>query len=194
MIIDKNNNYQVKNLESKENFPLLFFHFSGFDPFNPTLINRRHPKYNTDVYPSYIPLFEEYVKGVNENGYDRFSKMEYSFNSFEDRESILPLHRRLFRAYSQEYADKNLFAVETKFYSELSKRKLLTGVKTNSFSTYSVKEKGKKQTFLRLIMKCFSILKLIIGVRYYFSLLLFLNDYTRFERQGFLLGKDDSSK
>ena len=194
LIISENNQYQIRDTSSQEVFPLLFFHFSGFDPFNPKLINRRHPKYNTDIYPSYIPLFGEYVKGVYDNGYDRYSHMLYSFNSFEDGENILPLYRRLYRAFESEFTEQNPFKKGTLFFNELKKAKLLTGLKTSKVTIYTNNERNKKGIFIKLIIGSFKILKKIIGIRYYYSLLVFLNDFTRFEKQGFLLNRNEQNK
>lgn len=194
LIIDHENNFKIRDISSQKVFPLLFFHFSGFDPFNPSLINRRHPKYNTDVYPSYIPLFEEYVKGVYENGYDKYSKMVYSFNTFENGENILPLYRRLFRTLENEYKESNPFATEERFFLKLKKNNLLTGIKSAKFSVNTNNDRNMKGTFIKLIVASFKILKKIIGVRYYYSLLVFLNDFTRFEKQGFLLNINDENK
>lgn len=186
----ENNHYLVRNNLSKESFPLLFFHFSGFDPFNPKLINRRHPKYNTDVYPSYIPLFEEYIQGIYKNGYEKYSKMGYSYNSFQDGENILPLYRRLYRVNEDKFVEKDPFSTKEVFYNTLKKNKLLSGVKSNSFSIYTSEDRNKRGTIEKVVVKMFSILKSIVGIRYYFSFISFLNTFTRLENQRFLIKKD----
>lgn len=189
--IDEGGNYKISNIESKELFPLLFFHFSGFDPFKPKLINRRHPKYNTDVYPSYVPLFESYIADVYEAGYEKYSKLSYSFNSFENSENIIPLHRRLFRALEDNYQIEDPFKKDNKFFRALNRNKLLTGVKSNAFSTFSEAEKSRRGTLGNVIVKALKIVKFIIGVRYYSSLLTFLSDIARLEKQTFLIKKND---
>lgn len=191
LILDEKNKYQIKNLESNLLFPLLFFHFSGFDPFKPKLINRRHPKYNTDVYPSYIPLFESYIKDVYENGYDKYSKMSYSFNSFENGENIIPLHRRLFRALKYNLQIEDPFKNGNEYVIELDNNKLLTRVKSNAFSTFTETEKSRRGSFGKIIIGGLKIIKFCIGIRYYSSLLNFLSDITRLENQTFLMKKND---
>lgn len=119
LIVNENMQYQIRDILSKEVYSLLFFHFSGFDPYNPKLINRRHPKYNTDVYPSYIPLFAEYIKSVYENGYDKYSKLSYSFNTFEEGENILPLFRRLFRIFEHRFIKDDPFVKDSLFLTHL---------------------------------------------------------------------------
>lgn len=185
-----NNQYLVRNNLSKESFPLLFFHFSGFDPFNPKLINRRHPKYNTDIYPSYTPLFEEYIQGIYKNGYEKYSKMGYSYNSFRDGENILPLYRRLYRVFEDKFIEKDPFSDKEVFYNTLKKNKLLSGVKSNNFSIFTNEDRNKRGTIEKVVVKMFSILKSLIGIRYYFSLISFLNNFARLENQRFLIKKE----
>ncbi|MDI6046660.1 hypothetical protein [Flavobacterium yafengii] len=191
LIIDGNEEYKIRNISSNEVFPLLFFHFSGFDPFKPKLINRRHPKYNTDIYPSYIPLFDEYIAGVYKNEYNKYSKMSYSFNSFEDGENILPLHRRLFRVNEQEYLNDNPFSTDGKFIKALKARKLLSGIKSKGFSTFTNVQKSRKGLFEKLIISGLKVTKFIVGIQYYSSFITFLNDYSRLEKQVFLFRKND---
>ncbi|OMQ09847.1 hypothetical protein [[Flexibacter] sp. ATCC 35103] len=191
LMIDENRNYKISNIESKELFPLLFFHFSGFDPFKPKLINRRHPKYNTDVYPSYIPLFESYIKDVYEAGYDKYSKLSYSFNSFENGENIIPLHRRLFRALEEDYQIEDPFKKDNNFFKILNKNKLLTGVKSNAFSTFTEVEKSRRGVLGRIIIKTFKIVKFCIGIKYYTSLISFLTGIVRLEKQTFLIKNNE---
>jgi len=188
-LIIENEQYLIRNILSKDTFPLLFFHFSGFDPYNPKLINRRHPKYNTDTYPSFIPLFKEYINEIYINEYDKYSKMSYSYNSFEDGENILPLYRRLYRVFEDKYTEKNPFSTKEAFYKILSKNKLLSGVKSNSYSIFTQDDRNKRGTIHRVFVLIFNMFKSIIGIRYYFSLISFLNNFTRLENQRFLIKK-----
>lgn len=191
LIIDESGNYKISNIETKELFPLLFFHFSGFDPFKPKLINRRHPKYNTDVYPSYIPLFESYIADVYEAGYDKYSKLSYSFNSFDNGENIIPLHRRLFRALEDDYQIEDPFKKDNNYFKILNKNKLLTGVKSNAFSTFTETEKSRRGILGRIIIKTFKVVKFCIGIKYYTSLISFLTGIVRLEKQTFLMKNNE---
>jgi len=185
--IGTNKIYLIRDNISNELFPLLFFHFSGFDPFNPTLVNRRHPKYNTQNFPSFNPLFKEYVDNEYRNGYDYYSKLAYSFNCYFNREIILPIHRRLYRKLEYEKIDDNPFDPNGLFYMLLKENKLLSGVKTNNFSSYSDIERKRKGSFEKVVILALKILKRLIGIKYYSSFLIFIHDYSRFERQTILL-------
>lgn len=187
--IDEKGNYKIKNIVTNEVFPLLFFHFSGFDPFNSSILNRRHPKYGTKQFPSFRPLIEEYVDAEYKNGYNIYSKLTYSFNSFEDGENILPLYRRIYRSFEKEVQDINPFCVNSNIYILLKSNKLLSGVKGNNFTQFSKEESKSKGKYVKCLKMLLLLMKKIVGIRYYVSFLNNMNDLIRYENQGFLLNK-----
>lgn len=189
-LLIENNEYKIKNIETEEVFPLLFFHFSGFDPFNKTVLNRRHPKYSSDKFPSFIPLIDEYVKSEYENGYDKYSKLSYSFNSFENGDNIIPLHRRLYRSLEELMNDIDPFSTNSKIYNLIKGNKLLTGIKGNSFKTFTKEQSLNKDKFIRLITGGLILIKKLFGIKYYAALLNNLKTLIRLENQIFLLKKD----
>lgn len=182
--------YMIRDSCTKKEYPLLFFHFSGFDPFNDLVINRRYPQYNTTTYPSFAPLFQEYREAEYSNEYNRYSKMAYSFNTFESGENILAIHRRIYRVLLAKYSDNNPFQIDSRIYKELKKNKLISKVKSNTFRVMTSKESQQKGKYVSVLKFFFRTLKRIVGVRYYMSLLYFLNEFSRFENQTFLLKKN----
>ncbi|MBE0650625.1 MAG: hypothetical protein IH595_07265 [Bacteroidales bacterium] len=183
----QNGSYKIRNLRTNETFPLLFFHFSGFDPYNPTLVNRRHPKYNTDKFPSFKPLFTEYIEKEYSNGYDKYSSLNYSFNAFEDGENVLPLYRRLFRINENNISDVDPFSKHSQFRKILYENRLLTNIKTSNFSTFTVNQKNRRSFYERLVIRGLKFMKLVFGIRYYSRLIDFLHENTRLEKQIFFL-------
>lgn len=146
LFIDDKQGYMIRSKKTGDEFPLLFFHFSGFDPFETTVINRRHPQFNVTTYPSFKPIIEEYRERVYTNGYDRFSKMNYGFNHYSDGGVITPLQRRMFRVYLNEHkVDFNPFEINTPFYKILKDSRLLLKVSTKQtgFASYTKEEKNK---------------------------------------------------
>ncbi len=143
-LLVENNNYYIIRKKTQEKYPLIFFHFSGFDPDNEVVINRRHPDHNTNTYPTFKPLIDKYRHLVYENGYEKYHTLQYEYNYFEDGSSITPLHRRLFRRYCEEsgYVHENPFSKESPYYNLIkTKRKLLFSKKQIiQKSTYSLKE------------------------------------------------------
>lgn len=144
--IDDKQGYMIRRKKTGDEFPLLFFHFSGFDPFETSVINRRHPQFNVTTYPSFKPIIEEYRERVYANGYDRFSKMKYGFNHYSDGGVITPLQRRMFRVYlNGNKVEFNPFEINTPFYRILKNSRLLlkASTKQTGFASYTKEEKNK---------------------------------------------------
>lgn len=183
----KDGQYRIKYIDEENDYPLLFFHFSGFDPFNKTILNRRHPQYNIDRCPSFRPLIDEYVDEEYENGYDKYAKYSYSFNNFSNGEKILPINRRLYRQLF-EGKEENLFDVAGNMYQYFRKNKLLSKVYGNkSRSGFTPAEAEKKDKYKGYIARVLKLAKRVIGVRYYSGMLQVLQDYSRMDKQVFLV-------
>lgn len=156
LFIDEKQGYMIRRKKTGDDFPLLFFHFSGFDPFETTVINRRHPQFNVTTYPSFKPIIEEYRERVYANGYDRFSKMTYGFNHYIDGSVITPLQRRIFRVYLNEHkVEFNPFEINTPFYKILKNSRLLlkASTKQNGFASYTKEEKNKGKKLENKVVK-----------------------------------------
>lgn len=183
------NKYVIEDLRTKELFPLLFFHFSGFDPYNKTVINRRHPRFNIDVFPSFIPIINSYSEIVYRNNYDLFSKLKYSFNTYKNGDVIIPLHRRLYRLYSENNKETlDPFENQNKFYQLLKSKRLI--LKDNT-ADYNLGIKKENNTDISRIDQVFNALvKLFIfvfGIKRYFFLIKYVRMKTRLESQDFLI-------
>lgn len=156
LFIDEKQGYMIRRKKTGDEFPLLFFHFSGFDPFETTVINRRHPQFNVTTYPSFKPIIEEYRERGYANGYDRFSKMTYGFNHYIDGSVITPLQRRIFRVYLNEHkVEFNPFEINTPFYKILKNSRLLlkASTKQNGFASYTKEEKNKGKKLENKVVK-----------------------------------------
>lgn len=156
LFIDDKQGYMIRRKKTGDEFPLLFFHFSGFDPFETTVINRRHPQFNVTTYPSFKPIIEEYRERVYANGYDRFSKMNYGLNHYSDGGVITPLQRRMFRVYLNEHkVEFNPFEINTPFYKILKNSRLLlkASTKQTGFASYTKEEKNKGKKLENKVVK-----------------------------------------
>lgn len=165
LFIDEKQGYMIRRKKTGDEFPLLFFHFSGFDPFEVSVINRRHPQFNVTTYPSFKPIIEEYREQVYANGYDRFSKMTYGFNHYFDGSVITPLQRRMFRVYlNDNKVEFNPFEINTPFYKILKNSRLLlkASTKQNGFASYTKEEKNKGKKLENKVVK--PMLKLALRV------------------------------
>ena len=186
-LVIRDGQYRIKYIDEENDFPLLFFHFSGFDPFNKTILNRRHPQFNIERCPSFKPLIDEYVDEEYANGYDNFTKYCYSFNNFSNGEKILPINRRLYRRIF-EGKENNLFDVSGNIYKFFKKNNLLSKVYgKKSRSGFSPAEAEKKDKYKRYVAQILKLVKCLVGIRYYSGMLHVLQEYTRMDKQVFLV-------
>lgn len=186
-LLIENGKYVIRRFDG-EKFPLVLFHFSGFDPFEAKVINRRHPQYNVDTYPSFKPIIEEYRKSIYDNGYDKYSVMPYSFSTFSNGENIIVMQRRLFRKYvaaNKPFVDP--FDTEDSFYKVLKKHGCLTKV----FSSNIRASKGTKETAgkmeKRFLVPMAKLLKKILGIRWYFYFVRYATQFRKPEYHDFLI-------
>ena len=190
-LIIRDGKYKVTDLSTQKEYPLLLFHFSGFDPFNPTYINRRHPRFGVDSFPSFKSIIEEYRSLEYKNGYNKYSKFKYSFNFYEDGTSILPLHRRLYRvaiAESPLLKSGSPFRIQHPFYQMLIKKNLIVKGFKKDFNLGARKQlKGEYNKIDAIIKKSALIVRRIIGLEKYYLLLRYFYKFSRLENQYFLL-------
>jgi len=188
LIIDNNESYLIRDLVSGEVVKLIFFHFSGFDPFCDNVINRRHPKFNVATFPSLKPIIKEYIEVEYRNSYDKFSKLTYSFDNFSNGDPILPLHRRIYRASINQFNTKNPFDVGSDFYKSLQESSLLIKDRAINYNLGISKHVKFDTGRMDKLFKLFAIfLKSIIGVKYYYILISYLAKFVRLENQKFML-------
>jgi hypothetical protein len=84
--------------------PLVFFHFSSFNPNEPAYLNKVDRDVNTEAFPQLKPLLDEYATAELRNRYNEFRKTSYSFNEFDDGTPISSINRRLYRSYEDRFA------------------------------------------------------------------------------------------
>ncbi len=186
LVLEKS--YFIKDLASQSVYPLLFFHFSGFEPNRPSVLNRRHPQFNTDIFPSFIPIINEYIEAEYRNGYAIYHGLKYAFNEFNNGMNILPIYRRWYRVLSKEMELINPFDSESMFYQLIDEKHLLNSVPSGDFNAgISIETKKKAKKFEKIAKKVGRFLCRIIGIRYYLILLKFMTKYSRYEYQIFLL-------
>jgi hypothetical protein len=187
-LIFNNGSFLIKDLVTNDTKELLFFHFSGFDPFNQKIINRRHPKYNVEVYPSFSPLIKEYVNKIYFHNYDKYSKQKYAFNYFANNKQILPINRRICRTLlSNNIVIENPFSETGMLYRQFRKNHLISHEDNGLVKNDIKKNKNFKvlNFFLKMIL-------FILGVDKYSRFLNALRHISRYEYQDFLF--EDSNK
>ena len=184
------NKYFVINNQTGEKMELLFFHFSGFNPRNPTIINRRHPDYNIEAFPSFRKIFEEYAKAVFTNNYLNYTKMPYGFNWFSNNEKIIPFQRRLFRVVETDMNVRDPFESTGKFYHLLKKNRLLTNERIKGEGSSDPNISNNNSRGIKLGILFLKFLKFLLPLKHYNSILVFFSEYYRAEKSIFLIEKE----
>jgi hypothetical protein len=66
-----------------ERFPLVFYHFSSYDPKNPTAVTKRvgQMTQNFEERPDLRAIYEDYRRRLLANGYDEVRNIPYAFRS-----------------------------------------------------------------------------------------------------------------
>jgi glycosyltransferase involved in cell wall biosynthesis len=77
--------------------PIVFFHFSGFDPDQIDRISKHQNRFTLGDLPELRPLFESYRDALGRNGYAAARKWPYAYGTFSNRVKIPDAARRLYR-------------------------------------------------------------------------------------------------
>lgn len=188
-LVLKDNKYFIRDKVTGKDYPLLVYHFSGFKPTQDTMISAHQPQFNIDLYPSFIPIIKEYKEMEIKNGYERFTKMHYSFNEYSNGIAITGYHRRLFRSCLKEYEGQDPFSVEGGFYQNLKKSKLLVEKKNQAIKAYGGRQmnQARRTKFMRLFEKIVRPIKGLIGAERYFMILTHGRTLFTLENQTFLM-------
>jgi glycosyltransferase involved in cell wall biosynthesis/2-polyprenyl-3-methyl-5-hydroxy-6-metoxy-1,4-benzoquinol methylase len=76
--------------------PLRFFHFSGFDPMQPSILSRHQTRVRLSDCPALAQLCREYAQQVMAEGHLRASDWPYSYDQLADGTRFTDLLRRLY--------------------------------------------------------------------------------------------------
>jgi hypothetical protein len=78
--------------------PLLFFHFSGFDPRRPELLSAHGPRVALAERPDLAPLVGSYLRELEGCGEERCRRAPSAYDRFSNGEPVSPALRDLLRA------------------------------------------------------------------------------------------------
>lgn len=174
-LLHREGKFFIRRIGTGEEYPLLFYHFSGFNPYENDVINWRHPDFTVKSYPSFEPLIEVYRRMIFDNGYDLYSKMKYAYDTFDNGVCILSINRRLYRVMLDEgKIEQNVdpFLSEGLFYQLMKKRHLISRKKNADNMKPNQTEIDKGQRIADyFVYPLFKFLLRIMGVNKYELLL-----------------------
>ena len=173
--------------------PLIFYHFSSFDPKNPQSIAQRQTRFNLSNKSEYRGVYESYAEKVIRNQFDFFSSSTYAYSNFDDGTNILSFYRRLYRTLveDQKYSSfiSNPFLVSGgSFYELLRENGVLIYEKSKS-GEYTKSDFRKSDRFVKWFLSGLGLLKRFLGFKYYHLLMRQFHKYSRSEEQIFLIRK-----
>lgn len=79
-----------------DNDPLVFFHFSGFDPTNLRPFSKHQDRFTIDTVGDVKELAEDYAKRVLNFNYKELRKLRYDYNYFNDETKIIDAMRAVY--------------------------------------------------------------------------------------------------
>lgn len=192
----------------------VFFHFSGFDVLDQTIINKRYrknPLFALEHQPDLAKLFSHYSERVIGNGHRDFCKLKYRFNHFDNGYVVAKLHRRLYkeltskdrgyknmdnvrkslitRIQTMNFTFENPFSIrEGSFFDLLNKNGLILKETTLPIDSINAdRDSGQFYSKIILATKIMSFMKKILGIKKYIAMMKFINLYSRDEYQIFLI-------
>ena len=87
--IDRNNKAEWQS----NGLPLIFYHFSGIKPEDPTVFSKHQNRFTVETLGAVRELCDEYRGRVLENGWLRFNSIPYAYATFGDGWPILDTMR-----------------------------------------------------------------------------------------------------
>lgn len=104
--------------------PLVFFHFSGFNPTKMDIVSKHQNRFTMDDIGVAKKLFFDYAKCIFDNRYKEWQKVPYSYENFSDGRKIHNIFRYIFREFEEVrelVGGKNPFLCGDIFYEEKEK-------------------------------------------------------------------------
>lgn len=78
--------------------PLAFFHFSGVDPSNESVVSKHQDRFSPADIPEAQSLFAEYNRALHDHGWDTTRNWPYAFDALADGSPINRMMRLVYRA------------------------------------------------------------------------------------------------
>lgn len=181
-VLKKDDKWIVQDLSGELSYDLLFFHFSGYSPLKPGLLDKRMPHSDLNEYQTMKELAEEYRSNEMKNDYGRFSKMRYSFNYFSNNVRIDDLHRKFYPYLHEGHNEQSPFDANGSIYQSLNSKGLLPVSKRMSLKQLLKRMSGKYKT-----QKIGLFILNYFGFKKYSKLIQFFKDSGTTKSQLFLL-------
>lgn len=91
-----------------EKYPLVFFHFSGYNPLQPDILSKYQDRFTFENRKDVVGLFKEYAKLLFCNGFNKFNqypcyyaveKQKLDLDAYLAYKKSIPIYKRIFRGF-----------------------------------------------------------------------------------------------
>lgn len=151
--------------------PLIFFHYTGFDPRTPETITNpyRQRKFTLANKPEYRGIFLPYAQRLKENGMEDARGLSYAYGRFADGTNIYSFQRRFYRRLCEQgYLFGDPFATGAgSFYELLEANRMLIADKKPGFREPAKKDFTNIDGKLSLIWKLLGLFARLAGAKRY---------------------------
>ena len=169
--------------------PLIFFHFSGFDPGEMDAVSKKGSvRITLTSRPDLKPLFDIYRQDLQANRLKELSSAKYAFGQFSNGVQISTLARRVYATISAgAQSEDNPFDSSGPFYRFAARNRLIG--QADSSQKYDSRNYVKSDSRLRVIHAAFRALLFIFGNDRYTMFLKYLSHFSVLRNQDALFRK-----
>lgn len=104
-------------------YPLVFFHFSGFNPLKPDILSKHQNRFTFENRKDVATLFEDYCEQLRINNFEEYSmyscyfsrmKQEIEQEAYSSYKLSIPLYKRIIRGFILRFI--RLFRINIEYY------------------------------------------------------------------------------
>ena len=179
VIFEKNSFFVVCKANVCVKFPLIFYHFSGFNYSN--VVDSANSKFLINSKKGLNLLLLNYSNALTYYEIHKYISLPYSFNKFSNGLKISKFHRRSYRSF----LDQSIFLLED---NPFTSKRLMGIVISNVQEVERANDIGLIKSFKYhgyLIGLFFKYLRILIGWKRYLLLLKYLKYFSKFENQSY---------
>lgn len=105
-------------------YPLVFFHFSGYNPLKPDILSKYQDRFSFEDRKDIIELFKSYSQKLFVNGYNTYikclsfyeiKKQKFDLDNYITYKKTIPFHKRIMRGIVLRII--KIFKVNTAYYT-----------------------------------------------------------------------------
>ncbi len=170
--------------------PLVFFHFSSFNPNNLEDIAYKQTRYECGERQDFIELAKEYCENLVKFDFPEFRNQNYAFDYFDDGVYITPIARRFYSImFEDHFQHINPFESHSTFRKFASRNHLIDISKSRAQNRQTFKDLEQYRRQETIILFCLKVLLFLVGPNRYYSFMRYLPYISSIRNQKGLVSK-----